>query len=206
LFIKARSGTKIPLVDRSSGVVHMTVVEVDSQCAAGDLALDSVRKILVDLFPVLREVARGLGGSDAEVEDLIQDAFEKALRSIEKVDLAKNPRGWMVTILHHLHIDRCRQSAQRLPHIPCDDIDILAPEPTVAPAWCEITPDELRSAATQLPDELRTAYVMFALEGRSYVDIADALGIPKATVGTRLLRARVQLKQILTANLGMEGP
>jgi RNA polymerase sigma-70 factor (ECF subfamily) len=183
----------------------MTVVKVDSECSAADSALQSVRKILVDLLPVLREAARGLRGSDIEVEDLVQDVFERALRSIEKVQLAKNPRGWMVTILYNLHIDRLRQSARRLPHIPCDMVPILAPEPTQAAAWCDITSDELHQAATQLPDELRATYVMFALEGHSYVDVATALGIPKSTVGTRLLRARVQLKKILTASLGPEG-
>lgn len=196
---------KIPWVGRSSEVVHKTAVTADPKCAAADPALDSVRKLLVDLVPVLRQVARGLRHSDTETEDLVQDTLEKALRSIEAVNLAKNPRGWMVTILHNLHIDRCRQRARRLPHVPCETVLLLAPEPTEPPAWSEITPDELRDAASQLSDELRSTYVMFALEGRSYVDIAAALGIPKATVGTRLLRARVQLKRILSARLGREG-
>jgi RNA polymerase sigma-70 factor, ECF subfamily len=181
----------------------MTVVEVDAKCSAG-LSREAMREILVDLVPVLRNVARGLCNSPAEVEDLVQDALEKALRAIDTVDITRNPRGWMVTVLHNLHIDRCRQRARQLPHVPCDDVAIAAPEPTTTPAWYDITVDDLRRAARRLPDELREVYVMFALEGRSYNDIAAALGIAKGTVGTRILRARSQLKKLLTAELGME--
>jgi RNA polymerase sigma-70 factor (ECF subfamily) len=68
-----------------------------------------------------------------------------------------------------------------------------------------MTTDDVRRAAARLPDELREVYVQFALDGRSYVEIADALGIPKATVGTRLSRARARLKQLLTAELAEGG-
>lgn len=181
----------------------MTVVEVDTKCSAPP-SREAMRELLVDLVPVLRSVAGRLCNSPAEVEDLVQDALEKALRVIDSVDITRNPRGWMVTILHNLHIDRCRQRARQRPHVPCDDVVIAAPEPTATPAWYDITVDDLRRAAGQLPEELREVYVMFALEGRSYNDISAALGIPKATVGTRLLRARSRLKQQLTTELGTE--
>ena len=73
-----------------------------------------------------------------------------------------------------------------------------APEPV----WAGIGVDDLRAGVEQLPDELRTVYRMFALEGRSYNDVAETLGIPKATVGTRLTRARARLKELLTEKLG----
>lgn len=182
----------------------MTAVTADQEPVAAP-APESVRKMLVDLLPVLREVARGLRGRETEVEDLVQDTAERALRSIEAVNLARNPRGWLVTILRNLHIDRCREKARRLPHVPSDD-DLLAPEPTAPPAWSLITTQDLRAAAMQLPDELRAAYLMFAFDGRSYTEISAALGIPKPTVGTRLLRARLQLKTILTARVDPEDP
>lgn len=152
-------------------------------------------------LPVLRVVARGLCRNAAELEDLVQDAFERALRAIDTVDIDGNPRGWMVTILHNLHIDRCRARARMQPHVPHDDLPLPAPEASEPPAWSAIDAEDVRRATTQLPEELRVAYVMFALEGRSYIEIAAALGIPKATVGTRLSRARARLKELLTAQL-----
>jgi RNA polymerase sigma-70 factor, ECF subfamily len=196
---ECRLSEKISPLERSPEVPP-AVVEVRAE----DAPADTIRQLLVDQLPILRTVARGLCRNAAEVEDLVHDAFEKALRSIGSVDRGQNPRGWMVTILHNLHIDRCRQRARRLPHVPCDADAIPEPEPVAVPAWSVITTDDVRRAASQLPDDLRAAYVMFALEGRSYTDVAAELGIPKATVGTRLLRARAQLKKLLSAELDTE--
>lgn len=161
-----------------------------------------VRQALTEQLPVVRAVARNLVRDPQEVEDLVQDVFEKALRSIDRLDLAHNPRGWMVTILQNLHIDRCRQRARMRPHVPCDELPIAGPEAhDDAPIWAAITTDDVRRAAANLPDDLRDVYTMFALDGRSYIEVAEALGIPKATVGTRLSRARAKLKELLIGEL-----
>jgi len=161
----------------------------------------AARRLLAEQLPILRAVARNLARNSMEVEDLVQDVYERALRQIDRIDLTANPRGWMVTVLHNLHIDRCRQRARMKPHVPHDDVPLAAPEAREAPIWASITTEDVRRAAAELPAELRDAYVMFALEGRSYIEIALALGIPKATVGTRLSRARARLKELLTAQL-----
>lgn len=173
--------------------------------ASSDVVVsDAVRGVLTEQLPVLRAVARNLVRNSAEVEDLVQDVFEKALRSIGRVDLTGNPRGWMVTILHNLHIDRCRQRARMKPHVPCDEVVIAAPEDREPPMWSVITTDDVRRAVAQLPDELREVYVRFALDSQSYIEISEQLGIPKATVGTRLSRARARLKLLLTSQLASE--
>jgi RNA polymerase sigma-70 factor (ECF subfamily) len=199
---------KIPPIDRTSDVLVARSGESPSQRPIDDPGTGTVpelaRRVLTEQLPVVRAVARNLVRNAAEVEDLVQDVFEKALRSLDRIDLAANPRGWMVTILHNLHIDRCRQRARMRPHVPCDDLPIAVPataEEGDAPIWSAITTEDVRRAAANLPDDLREVYVMFALEGRSYIEVADTLGIPKATVGTRLSRARARLKQLLTAEL-----
>lgn len=166
------------------------------------MAADAARRLLAEQLPILRLVARGLCRDAAEVEDLVQDVYEKALRAIATMDPAANPRGWMVTILHNLHIDRCRRRARMRPHVPHDEVPLAAPEAIEAPAWASMSAADVRRAAARLPEELRVTYTMFALEGRSYQEVAEALGIPKATVGTRLSRARARLKEILSAELG----
>lgn len=190
---------KIRPPDRSSEVPLAQPSELPGPAAPE--APDGWSRVLAEQLPVLRSVARNLVRNPAEVEDLVQDVYERALRSVDRVDLGDNPRGWMVTILHNLHIDRCRQRARMQPHVPCDDVVIALPEDREPPVWSAITLDDVRRAAAQLPDELREVYRMFALDGRSYIEIADALGIPKATVGTRLSRARGRLKLLLTALL-----
>jgi RNA polymerase sigma-70 factor (ECF subfamily) len=189
---------KIPPAERSTEVHAAESSEARPTEAAPSRAL---LRALTEQLPVLRAVAGKLVRDASEVEDLVQDAFERALRSVERVDLGDNPRGWMVTILHNLHIDRCRQRARMRPHVPCDDVAIAMPEDREPPVWSAMTTDDVRRAVARLPDELRETYEMFALERRSYVEIAAALGVPKATVGTRLSRARARLKQLLVAEL-----
>lgn len=176
--------------------------------AAGDTppaVAGHVRERLAEHVPVLRAVASRLcRGSADEIEDLVQDVFEKALRSIHTLDLAQNPRGWMVAILHNLHIDRYRQRAQQGQHVPCDEQSLTASEPPLAPDWAMLTADDVRRAAARLSTELRDAYVLFAFEGHTYAEIAAALGIATATVGTRILRARARLKEMLVAGLAGE--
>lgn len=201
---------KIPPAGRISGVQAAHTGELSGSIElpatrSPDAIPEATRRELLEQLPVLRAVARNLVRNTTEVEDLVQDAFEKALRSITRIELTGNPRGWMVTILHNLHIDRCRRLARMRPHVPCDDaandLPAAPPDDGEPPIWSRITTEDVRRAAAQLPRDLREVYVMYALEGRSYLEVAEALGIPKATVGTRLLRARRRLKQLLTAEL-----
>jgi RNA polymerase sigma-70 factor (ECF subfamily) len=80
-----------------------------------------------------------------------------------------------------------------------------APELATAPDWAVLTADHVRRAAARLPSELRDAYCMFAFEDHTYAEVAAALGIPTTTVGTRILRARARLKEMLAAELAAEG-
>jgi RNA polymerase sigma-70 factor (ECF subfamily) len=200
---------KILPSERSSDVSQAAVAqrqEVAVTAAPAPPGVAAIRQLLAEQLPILRIVARGLTRNPSEIEDLVQDAYERALRSIDKIDVGANPRGWMVTILHNLHIDRCRQRARMKPHVPYDEVPIAAPDADEPPpAWSGMTAEDVRSAAAKLPEELRVTYTMFALEGRSYQEVAEALKIPKATVGTRISRARTRLKELLAAELAARG-
>jgi RNA polymerase sigma-70 factor, ECF subfamily len=196
-----QSDGKIEVTERSSRVPQAASARGDSPGnSTGGEVTQRARDALAEQVPMLLAVARGLCRDQTRVEDLVQDVFEKALRSIDTLDLNSNPRGWMVTILTNLHIDRCRELARRQ-HVPFDDIQLTSPEPADAPIWSALTANDVRQAAARLPDELRETYVLFAFEGRSYTEIAAQLGIAKATVGTRILRARAHLKRLLSASL-----
>ena len=162
--------------------------------------------LLAEQLPVLRVIARALCRDHSKAEDLVQDTFERALRALDQLDPEKNPRSWMVTILNNLHIDRCRQLARLEPHVPCDEVPLSSQEATDAPIWSTLTTDDVARAVAELPGELQTTYCLFALEGKSYIEIAKRLGISKTTVGTRILRARAHLKKKLVARLGEGAP
>ncbi|HWM88239.1 MAG TPA: sigma-70 family RNA polymerase sigma factor, partial [Kofleriaceae bacterium] len=149
-------------------------------------------------------LAEHLASGKADARDLVQDTFERALRAWERLPADSNVRGWLVTILHNLFIDRCRR-ARRAPTttIP-DELQAPPPEEVAPPAWADVTPEQLHAALAELDGEFRRAYELHALEGWSYRRIADELGVPVNTVGTRLLRARRKLRVILLRSLRTE--
>jgi len=55
----------------------------------------------------------------------------------------------------------------------------------------------LHQSVPRLPEDFREVYRLHALEGRYYEEISAQLRIPKATVGTRLIRARRKLRDLL---------
>jgi len=148
--------------------------------------------------PLLLATARRLTGSDPDAHDLVQDTLERALRRFAQLPAGGNPRGWLFTILHNAFIDRCRSDrAQRA--TPVDQVEerLAVPDAGEPAAWEQVTPEQVKAAVAQLPEEFRAVYGLHADERKSYEEISRALGIPKATVGTRLMRARRRLKEIL---------
>ena len=153
--------------------------------------------------PLLAGIATRLCRDPADARDLVQDTFERAVRAWNRLPADANVRAWLITILHRLFIDRCRR-ARRGPvgTIPLEPAPV--DEAPAEPVWTRITPAQLGRAIDALDDEFRRAYQLHAIERRSYKEIATTLGIPINTVGTRLLRARRKLRELLTQELAVE--
>jgi RNA polymerase sigma-70 factor (ECF subfamily) len=153
--------------------------------------------------PALRAVALRLCRSQSDAHDLVQDALERGLRGWARLPAGSNVRAWLLSILRNRFIDACRRSSRERRDENTTEADAIpAPEgPDPEPEWARITPDQLRAAVARLGPEFRVVYQMHALEGRSYIEIADRLHIPKATVGTRLIRARRKLRDLLLSHL-----
>jgi RNA polymerase sigma-70 factor (ECF subfamily) len=152
-------------------------------------------------YPSLARVALRLCGRDrSAAEDLVQDTFERALLCRAQFRPGSNAYGWLVTILRRLFIDAHRR-ARRLPtfepvekneHLLSVSID---DEP--APEWTNVAPEQIGPALAALPEEFRAVYELHVVEGLSYKEIADRLGIKAATVGSRLTRARKRMRLAL---------
>lgn len=155
---------------------------------------------------VLDGVARRLCQNREDADDLVQDALERAMRNADKLTEPGRARAWLITVMHNLFIDRCRRKSRNPRHDALDeDRQGGPPEPRLAPVWGDVTVDDVRAAVRELPGEFRRAYEMHAFETRSYDDIAKTLGVPKSTVGTRLLRARRKLRALLATRHGLPG-
>lgn len=148
--------------------------------------------------PWLRALARRLTRSPADADDLLQDALERALRSWDRFEPGTNLRAWLSAIVSNLFIDRCRKRSGSVTVDLDDDLAhrVAEPVPDAEPTWAALGEAEVRAVLPQVQPEFRAVFQLH-LEGFGYQDIAERLGIPRATVGTRLLRARRQLKDLL---------
>lgn len=164
--------------------------------------LDATFEALVaEHLPALRaratQMCRGVGDPD----DIVQDALVRAFRAREQMKDPARARGWLLTIVTNTFLDAVRRRKVRPGEVELA-IDPPAPVIGAEAPWQRLDLDDVRAAVAELPDDVRDTYRMFALEGRDYLAIAHALGVPKATVGTRILRARKRLRELLAARIG----
>lgn len=167
--------------------------------AAGERG-DFEREVAAHL-PAMRARAVQLCRGRRDPEDLVQDALVRAFRAQASQRDPERVRGWLLTILTNTFLDALRREKVRPGTVELDEERAVAEIEEEPAPWASISMEDVREAVSELPDDVRETYKLFALEGRDYAAIAAALDIPKATVGTRILRARKRLREILVARM-----
>ncbi len=153
--------------------------------------------------------ARRLVGHDADARDLVQETLERALRTFHAFRPGTAVWAWLRTIMNSVWIDgwRRRQAAAKICHLPSVDLAAYEPEPPPSDAMDdEEILERLPAAIAQLPPIFREVLELRLQANRSYGEISERLGIPSRTVGTRILRARRQLRAILEEEMSKEPP
>ncbi len=154
----------------------------------------------------LRLRAARLTRSEPDAKDLVQDTFERALRSWHHFQPGTNLRSWLFRIMFNLHVDHCRASRRSAPPLESQPADPLPPpDADTEPAWTQLTMDDVRRATDGLGPPLKTVLEL-SVRGLSYQQIAGELGVPMATVSVRLWRARRKLREVLQSREEGEPP
>jgi RNA polymerase sigma-70 factor (ECF subfamily) len=158
--------------------------------------MDAQRRSIVEEIPRLRRYARSLLRDREAADDLVQDSLERALSRVESWTSGDSPRRWLFTIIHHLFVDQLRcakRHVQAVAMMP-ETIDAVAAPPRQPD---KIASMEVLSALQQINSERRAALTLVAVEGFSYADAANVLGIPAGTLMSRIARGREELRSIL---------
>jgi RNA polymerase sigma-70 factor (ECF subfamily) len=137
-------------------------------------------------------------------DDLVQEAYLRALSARRRPGPDENLRGWLFTILHNVW----RNEVRRRRTTPLDEVAeevLVAPGETPADALRRAEQGRrVRRAIAELPDALRVVVLLRCVEEFSYRDIATIVGCPAGTVMSRLARARALLRKALRARGGIE--
>jgi len=161
--------------------------------------------LLVRNLPELRGYARRLTGKVAEANDLVQETCRRAIESRSRFTSGSDMRAWLCCILRNYHRDRLRRLSREM-LVGDHDGQFATPAPEPCASWALVSDDDLAQALASLQPQYRSAYVLHAIDGRSYGEIAQTLGVPSSTVGTRILRARQLLRAFLLDRLERRAP
>jgi RNA polymerase sigma-70 factor, ECF subfamily len=163
----------------------------------------SFEEIVLPHLDAAFNYARWLTKSDADAEDVVQDAYVRALRFFSSLR-GDDARAWLLTIVRNTWYGRFRRRSDG--PAPAGVVETDAnnrPDEGLDPEALLIqrqTVDIVRCALETLPADFREMLVLRELEGLSYKEIATVVGIPIGTVMSRLARARERLQDALAAS------
>jgi RNA polymerase sigma factor (sigma-70 family) len=162
----------------------------------------SFEEIVLPHLDAAFNYARWLTKNDADAEDVVQDAYVRALRFFSSLR-GEDARAWLLTIVRNTWYGRFPKRAGGavmtvVDENPDDRADVsLDPEARLIQ---QQTVEQVRGALEALPSDFREVLVLRELEGLSYKEIAAVVGVPIGTVMSRLARARERLLDVLAAS------
>jgi len=172
---------------------------------------------LVDEYssPVYRLGLRMLGNPQ-DAEDVLQNTFINALTHIQNFEGRSSLATWLYRIASNEALMLIRK---KKPEVNLDDVEGGDEDEDLKPAqfvdWSGLPEDELLSgegkkfldeAIRELPESMRLVFLLRDVEGLSIKETADALNLTETNVKTRLLRARVYLREKLSVYYGERLP
>lgn len=164
-------------------------------------ASDRFRHYVTPEVPVLLRVARRLTGSPQDAEDAVQDTLLRAYRAIDRFD-GRHPRAWLLTILRNSVRNLYRRARPHLLDSPEELLQLPAAGPegrngTEERVLDGVVEAEIVDALFALSSSFRDVVLLVDVDGLTYQEAADVLGIPVGTVMSRLHRARRQMRKRL---------
>ncbi|RNL77302.1 RNA polymerase sigma factor SigE [Nocardioides marmorisolisilvae] len=144
-------------------------------------------------------LAYRLTGNAYDAEDLTQEVFVRVFRSLHTYTPGTF-EGWLHRITTNLFLDQARRKSRiRFDALP-EDADNRLPSPIATPDAAylnQMFDADVEAALAALPPDFRAAVVLCDVEGLSYEEIADVLGVKMGTVRSRIHRGRSMLRKAL---------
>lgn len=184
------------------GVEHVVTTAVapkPSELLDGETGDQIFNRLVLPEVDVMWRVAMSLTRNRADAEDLVQETLLRAYKAIGSFD-GRYPRAWLLTILRNTERNRHRRRRPEL----LSDPDIAEERgPATEPDDVERRVEDrdfdraVTAALDELPDNFRRVIELVDVDGLTYQETADLLGVPLGTVMSRLHRARRRIRDLL---------
>ncbi len=158
----------------------------------------------------LYSAALRMAHNPADAEDLVQETFLKAYRAFDTFEDGTNLKAWLYRILTNTYINTYRARRRRPDETDLEEVEDLylyrrlgGLEAALAGRSAEeevldsFTDADVTAALDALPEQFRLAVILADVEGFSYREIAEIMGVPLGTVMSRLHRGRRALQRAL---------
>jgi RNA polymerase sigma factor (sigma-70 family) len=140
-------------------------------------------------------------GNRTIAEDIVQEAFLALWQRPDSFDIERGSAGaFLLGIVHHKAVDAVRREAsvhRREENFAADPLGGSEDE-VIEAAWISLRRQKVLHALRQLSDLQREALEMAYLQGLTYSEVADRLGIPLGTAKTRLRDGMIRLRAVLS--------
>jgi RNA polymerase sigma-70 factor (ECF subfamily) len=160
--------------------------------------MDSRARIIADLverhYALLYRYAYRLTGSEADAEDLTQQAFLTAQTKWDQLRDETCARSWLFTIVRNGYL-KDRRTPVSFTSMALDEMI----ESAETAEETDFDGEQLQNALNDLPEEFRSPLILFYFQEFSYKEIAEQMEVPIGTVMSRLARAKAFLRRHLTA-------
>jgi RNA polymerase sigma factor (sigma-70 family) len=143
---------------------------------------------------------RLLAGTGHDAEDVVQDAFIRALAGLRATDAEMHLRPWLYMIVRNRAMDELRKPARVAAEL--DEVEHLRPAENADPALRAIESELLGDVVAEigrLPERQRVALVMREFEGATHAEMSAALGTSIPATKSLLVRARGALQEAVAA-------
>ena len=154
----------------------------------------TAEKLVVDHHRVIYAYAYRLTGNQADAEDVAQQTFLTAHRSIDQLRRPDHPVPWLMSIARSCWLKSVRR--KRPTSAAAVELNVNEVPQATMPEG-NLDREQLQLALDQLADEFRLPLVMFYFEDLSYKEIAEQLEVPPGTIMSRLSRAKNHLRKLL---------
>ncbi|MFV0335580.1 MAG: RNA polymerase sigma factor [Tropicimonas sp.] len=158
-------------------------------------ATDPFSEGVIAALPNLKRYAMSLCRRVDVADDLVQSTVERAFRARASFDPETRQLAWMMRILRNAWIDITRKQKARGIELEIGDAPEIADSDGRRVAESRLMLQKTGEALMTLPEPQREVLVVVCVQGMTYQEAAEILGIPVGTVMSRLARGRAALAE-----------
>lgn len=180
------------MTDSVRKIEDKRTVELIKRINAGD---SSALEHLLDIYiPQLKAFFRHINVSEACIDDLVQDTFEKMLTKLDTFDSEKKFYSWLMVIGKNLYIDQYRRKIKCGEILSQTDFDLEKANDPEEEAVGNLSVEEILRS---LDNSERYIVELRVFKKFSFGDISELTGTPEATLRSKFFRAMSKLRRVL---------